>query len=345
MSRGLAARRWLFWLLTLAFAWAVISRLSEIETLVATLARGQWPWVLAAVLLQAVFYTISAEVYRSAFDTVDVTGRTPDLLAVLMSSYFVNAMAPSGGMAGSALFVDDAVRRGQSGARAAAGAVLSRVADTVAFTALLTVGFAYLYAQQELRVYEVTGAVALLLGAAGLSLLLLLGLSGGAWVRGVLRALQRAVTWMAAGFGRCSPVSGDWAEHLASEFADAGGAIRARPLRLVRTVGVALAAHLTDLASLYAIFLAFHGLVGPGVVAAAYGMAILTWKLSPVPEGIGVVEGVMVLTMTSLRVPAAAAAVITVAFRGLTFWLPFAIGFVLLRRLPAFRTSVTVRVD
>jgi len=38
--------------------------------------------------------------------------------------------------------------------------------------------------------------------------------------------------------------------------------------------------------------------------------------------GIGVVEGIMTLVFTSLGIPAAVAATVTLAFRGLTFWLP-----------------------
>ena len=52
--------------------------------------------------------------------------------------------------------------------------------------------------------------------------------------------------------------------------------------------------------------------------------------------GVGVVEGVMPLVYISLDVPAEAATIITLAFRGLSFWLPFALGFLLLRRVKAF---------
>lgn len=41
----------------------------------------------------------------------------------------------------------------------------------------------------------------------------------------------------------------------------------------------------------------------------------------------------MTLALRSLHVPLGAAAVITLAYRGLTFWLPFLYGFVALRWL------------
>ena len=47
----------------------------------------------------------------------------------------------------------------------------------------------------------------------------------------------------------------------------------------------------------------------------------------------------MTLVFASLGVPIERATVIALSFRGLTFWLPLAIGFVLLRRLKTFKTG------
>jgi uncharacterized membrane protein YbhN (UPF0104 family) len=62
-------------------------------------------------------------------------------------------------------------------------------------------------------------------------------------------------------------------------------------------------------------------------------------NISPVPQGIGIVEGTMTLVYTSLGVPSGPALVVTLAFRGLSFWLPFALGFGFLRRSMWFRKA------
>jgi len=69
---------------------------------------------------------------------------------------------------------------------------------------------------------------------------------------------------------------------------------------------------------------------------AGYAMGILFWNVSPVPQGIGVVEGVMVLVYTSLGINGFVAASIVLAFRGLNFWLPMLLGFILLRQVKIF---------
>ena len=134
-------------------------------------------------------------------------------------------------------------------------------------------------------------------------------------------------------------------ERNTAEFTEAAMAITAQPALLMRTIGVAFAAHLVDLTSLYVLFLAFHQRVHFGVLVAGYAMGILFWIVSITPQGIGVVEGMMTLVFTSLGVPIEHATVITLAFRGLTFWLPLGIGFVVLRRLKSFGARESARTE
>ncbi len=330
------ARRWLLWLLVIAFVWAVITRFTQLEHLVETLRRGEWPWVLAAAVLQALFYSTAAVLYYLCFQTVGVAANMTEMLTVLLASLFVNTVAPSGGLAGSALFVDDAARRGQSAARAAAGALLARIADTAGFTVLLLAGMVYLFLRGDLKAYQVTGAILLLLITAGLGALLVLGVSRPDALRRTLDGMARGTNRLARRLRRPAPLAPDWAETHAAEFSQAGVAIASRPGMLARTLAVALAVHVVDLASLFTLFLAFHQPAGFGVLVAGYVMGILFWKMSLVPEGVGVVEGVMILVYTSVGVPAVKATVISLAFRGLTYWLPMVMGFLLLRRLRLF---------
>jgi phosphatidylglycerol lysyltransferase len=329
-------RRWLFWLLIIAFVWVVVSRFTEIEKLVETLAQGQWQWVLAAALLQVVYYIVFTGLYQSAFYTVEVESRVSELLPVMFASIFVNVAAPTGGASGAALFVDDAVRRGQSAARAAAGTVLVLAADFGAFIPVLIAGLIYLFLQHDLQAYEIAGAAIFLLIIGGLTSVFVLGLWQPDRLRQLLGWLQCNLNRLAGRFRRPPLLAEDWADKNAAEFTGAAAAIATRPRRLGRTLAVALAAHLIDLTSLYTLFLAFHQPVGLGILVAGFAVGILFWIVSITPQGIGVVEGIMALVYTSLDVPAERATVIALAFRGLTFWLPLVIGFFLLRRLKSF---------
>ena len=338
-------RRWIFWILVVLFVWVVISRFSEIKKLAETLLGGQWQWVAVAALLQVVYYIIYTALYQSAFLTVGVQSRLIELLPVTFASIFMNVAAPSGGASSVALFADDAARRGQSAARAAVGYLLVMVADFSAFLVILVGGLIYLFTHHNLKYYETIAAAFLLVIIGGLTAFLLLGLWRPQWLHRLLTWVQKLANRIAGRFKRPDFLDEAWIERNTGEFTEAAIAIAAQPAQLIQTIGIAFVAHLIDLSSLYFLFLAFHQTVQFGVLVAGYAMGILFWIVSITPQGIGVVEGMMTLVFTSLGVPIEHATVIALSFRGLTFWLPLGIGFILLRRLKSFRAKEPARTE
>ena len=81
-------RRWILWFLIIAFIWLVITRFTEVQKLAATLAQGQWQWVLAAAFLQLLYYIVYAALYQAAFYNVEVESSTRELLPVTFGSIF-----------------------------------------------------------------------------------------------------------------------------------------------------------------------------------------------------------------------------------------------------------------
>ncbi len=334
-------RRWIFWILVIIFLWVVISRFSEIKKLAETLIGGQWQWVAAAVLSCFVYYIIYTALYQSAFLTVGVQSKLTELLPITFSSIFMNVAVPIGGASGMSLFVDDAARRGQSAARAAIGTLLVLVADFTAFLIILVTGLIYLFTHHTLKYYESIVAVILLLVIGTLTAFLLLGLWRPEWLQKLLDWVRRLANRIARLTRRPDFLDEAWVEKNRDEFTEASIAIAAQPGLLIRTMGIAFAAHLANLTTLYFLFLAFHQKVRFGVLVAGYAMGILFWIIAITPQGIGVVEGMMTLVFASLGVPIERATVIALSFRGLTFWLPLAIGFILLRRLKTFKGEET----
>jgi phosphatidylglycerol lysyltransferase len=338
-------RRWIFWILVIVFLWVVISRFSEIKKLAETLMTGQWQWVAVAALTQVVYYIIYTGLYQSAFLTVGVKSKLSELLPVTFASIFLNVAAPSGGASGIALFVDDASRRSESAARAAVGTLLVLIADFSAFLVVLVAGMVYLFTHHNLRIYEIVAAVILLLIIGGLTGFLLLGLWRPQWLHRFLGWVRRLANRIAHLIKRPDFLDESWVEHNTNEFTEAAIAIAAQPALLLQTMGVAFLAHLVDLTSLYFLFLAFHQKVHFGILVAGYAMGILFWIVAITPQGIGVVEGIMTLVFASLGIPIEHATVISLAFRGLTFWLPLAIGFIVLRRLKTFGSVEEARSE
>ncbi len=336
-------RRWILWLVVVVFAVLVGTHFTQAKDLAVTLVQGEWHWLLLAAFLQGLYYLTLTGLYHSAFDTVRVHSRLRDLLPVTLVSVFLNVAAPSAGASGIALFVDDARRRGQSPVRASAGTLLVTVANYSAFLLVLTAGLIYLSLQRHLQIYEGLAAGILVLMLGGLVAVLSLGLWQPDGLRRLLGCLQRTANRITLRFKHKELLAAEWADKSATEFIEAGVAIRSNPGRLGRTLLVALGMHVVNMASLYVLFVAFHQVVAVGSLVAGFAMGILFWNVSITPQGIGAVEGAMTMVYTSLGVPAASATVVALAFRGLTFWLPVVVGFLLLRRVRSFNSGIPVQ--
>ena len=332
----LMIRRLIYWLLVAAFIWLVASRIGEISDFSHILAQGHFQWVLVAVALQLFHYFVASVSYRSAFTTVGVQSRVRDLFPLVFGSMFVNVVAPAGGASGAALFVDHAARNGQSTARTAAGVLLQLITSLVAFVVVLTAGLAYLGVHHKLESFQVVAAFILILAILIMAGALLLAMKRPVLLRRVLSGLQVLVNSVAGRIKKVSLLSDEWIEQHVSDFIEAGAAMAARPSGLAMTLGILLFAHIVSISVLYTLFLAFSQAIPIGSLVAGYAIGILFLIVSVTPQGVGIVEGVMPLAFGSLGVPNGIATLTVLAFRGLTFWLPLVLGFLLLRRMKIF---------
>ncbi|MEN6369622.1 MAG: lysylphosphatidylglycerol synthase transmembrane domain-containing protein [Thermotogota bacterium] len=329
-------RRWLFWLAVVGFAWFLLSRLGDLRHLAATLAGGHWPWLLLAAASQVGYFVFFAWMFQVAFSTVGVKGRVVQLVPVVLAAVFANTLAPSGGTAGLALYADDAVRRGQSGAQATAGALLATVIDFFAFAVVLLAGMGHLLAHNALHAYEVAAAALMTLVSAAQVGALVLALGHPTSLRRGLAFLQRTITTICRRLRRPSPVHANWADVVTAQLANAAGMFKNHPGRIAYAFFIGVASNAVSLGTLYFLFRAFDQPPTLGVLVSGYAMAILFLNVSPVPQGLGVVEGLMTLVLATLGIPNSPALAITLAFRGISLWIPILLGFLLLRFVPSF---------
>jgi len=241
--------RWLVWILIAAFLWLMVSHLTDIETVALPLIRGQPVWIFLAAVLQVFYYAIFAAMFKSAFNTVDMRSSIRNLIPVTLGALFINVVAPTWGMAGAALYVDDASHRGESPARAAAGTLLAQTADFSAFAIILGGGVSYLSMRNMLENYEIAGTTVLFVILCGLAFSLILGLWRPILLVKSLHLAQRGIDGLAKKVHRNAFLPDGWATRNAADFSYSAGAIEAHPKRLALTLGIALAAHLINIAS------------------------------------------------------------------------------------------------
>lgn len=80
------------------------------------------------------------------------------------------------------------------------------------------------------------------------------------------------------------------------------------------------AANLTEIASLYVVYLAFGEPVNFGAVILAYAVANFAGLISVLPAGIGIYEGLMTAVLAATGIPPSLSIPVTIMFRMLTIF-------------------------
>lgn len=122
-----------------------------------------------------------------------------------------------------------------------------------------------------------------------------------------------------------------WAERLVGQFSNASATIAHNPRGLVPVIGFAVLGSGLEMLCFICCGLAF-GITEVNVLVAGYVVTNIFTVVSPSPNGVGVAEVAASVTLTAYGTSVSTATAVALVFRGFVFWIPFAIGALLLRR-------------
>jgi uncharacterized protein (TIRG00374 family) len=187
--------------------------------------------------------------------------------------------------------------------------------------------------RNHLGVGEITAAVILLAIAIVLAFLFYLGYRSTKALGEALAKIARLINLILKPFIHREYLNEARAHSFAAEISDGLGELPEKPRSLFRPFLLSLATKVLLMGILICSFLSFSVPFSAGTVLGGFAIGYLFLIVSPTPSGIGIVEGVMAIALGSLGVNFSQAVVITLAYRGMTFWLPLAIGAVAFRFL------------
>ena len=125
------------------------------------------------------------------------------------------------------------------------------------------------------------------------------------------------------------------AHEFAHEISEGFAGLTEQPSSLVRPILWGILSKILLMGVLVCAFLSFEVPFSAGTIVAGFSITYLFLIVSPTPSGIGIVEGMMPIVLTSLNVDWSQAVVITLTYRTVTFWIPFGIGALAFRSLHA----------
>lgn len=304
----------------------VILSFAELQYILETLQRGNL-WFVALALLVEVGWLFNAGLtFRSLYHLLGLEETSRHLMVVAAAANFVNVVAPSAGMGGIAVFINDGRQREHPSGKVTVAGALFVLFDYLAFLCVLALGLIVLIRRNNLNAGEITASMILLVIASVLAFLLYLGSRSAAALGNALAWMARLVNRMAHPFIHREYLQVERAYSFATEIADGLIELRGHPKRLITPLLLSLNNKALLILILLFMFLAFKVPFSAGTLVGGFAIGYLFLIVSPTPAGIGVVEGVLALALNSLHVPWSQAVIITLAYRGITLWFPLAIG-------------------
>jgi uncharacterized protein (TIRG00374 family) len=323
----------------------VIGRMAEVQSIVETLRGGDWRFLILALGMEIIWLFSVAATYKVIFRTMGLDGKIKKLVILAAAANFVNIVAPTAGVGGMAVFVSESRQSGHSTGRVTVASVLYILYDYIAFLCILTLGFIVLIRRNNVTVTEITAAVILVVIAIGMAFLLYLGMRSAKKLGDVLAWLARFINKLIYPFIHQRYLQEHRAYEFALEAADGLQEMRKDPRDLFPPALLAVLNKILLVTILFLTFLAFNVPYSLGTVIASFSIGYLFVIVSPTPAGIGIVEGVLALIISSFHIPLGAAAVVALAYRGITFWFPLLLGFIAFRLLDAGERKGTALVD
>jgi uncharacterized protein (TIRG00374 family) len=307
------------------------AHLAELQQVVNTLGQGDWRWLIAAVGVQLVWLVNIAAALQSTYRLVGVHERLRHLVPLATMANFVNVVAPSYGLGALAVLISDGTQRGKRAARVTTGAVLYLVYDYLGFLIVLLPGTLILFNKGVVDAVLITASAIAVSITVTTILLTLLGIRSA-------DKLGRAVLWLAGNANRAlrpilrrEVIDQAKARDFAQDFAEGLQHVRRSPGRLLLPFLLALSRKAVLMTILYFVSRAFHTPLNLYTLVALFSTSYVFTIASVTPSGVGFVEGAMIVYLNALQIPLATSVAISLAYRGLTFWLTLVYGMIAIR--------------
>ncbi|MBN1304754.1 MAG: flippase-like domain-containing protein [Anaerolineales bacterium] len=309
----------------------IILSFSELKETVQILQGGNFWFVGLAFGVEFIWVFFTGLTYRSIYKLLDMKESGWHLMLVAVAANFVNNVTPAAGMGGTALYIQNGVRRGHPPGKVTAASALYVLLDFSSFLCVLALGLVVLIRRNDIQIGEVIASLILLTITSTLAFLMILGIHSSQDLGRVLAWAARGINHIVRPIIKREYLSKERAHEFAAEIADGLTALRVNRQNLFKPLVFALIGKGLLISILTLIFLGFSIPFSSGTIVGGFSIGYLFMIVSPTPSGVGFMEGALVLALTSLRVKYSNAVVVMLVYRAITFWMPIGLG------APAFR--------
>jgi Mg2+-importing ATPase len=313
-------RSWLPGLALLALVVVGSLHFSEAREFVRLAERARPVWLIAAFVLQALTYLAQSEIFRAV-------GRARDFRLPLATAYrlsllklFVDQAFPSAGLSGTAIAARELTHCGMPRALIASSVVISIVSYQIAYATAVLAALAVIAGHDRANTWLVVGSITFALVVSSWSAIVMM--------------LSTRSSPLSRAAERVRPLRA-----LVDFVSDADGVVTHDLRTLACGFGCQLSIIALDASTIWVLLLSLGAWAQPDVVFASFVLASVLRTIGLLPGGLGTFEAMSVLALNLAGVPVSTALAATLMFRGMSFWLPMLVGFVIYRRLPHVGTT------
>ena len=327
-----------------AFAALIILAYSlrhQIADAVRDLGRVNTLALLLIIPLKIINYDAYARLYRNLFAIVGNKVDYWSMYRLSLELNFVNYILPSAGISGISYFTIRSRSLGISTAKATLAQISKLLLLFISFQPLLVLGVILLALREHVNNL-------VLVTASSLITLLVIGTLLGIYVIESRQRINSFLTFVTRILNkvvkvvqprRADVINIELAQAAFTELHDNYQIYkknwRALKLPFLHT----MIANITEIAALYAVYVAFGDFVNIGAVILAYAVANFAGLISVLPAGIGIYEGLMTGVLVATGIPAGLSISVTIMFRLVTMLIQLPPGYYLYQK--AVRDGLT----
>ena len=292
-------------------------------------------WALLLIIpIQLLNNDVYARLYKNLFRTLGKKVSFWAMYKLTLELKFVNNIFPSGGVSGVSYFSVRARSEGVSTAQATLTQVIKFMLVFVSFQPLLVLGLLFLAARghvNDLVMVVATSIITLLIVGTLLGIYIIDSRQRiNAFLTFITKLLNKLLHLARPNYPEVINI--ERAQAAFHELHDNYQVFKKNWRQLKRPFFYAFLANVTEVATLYAVYVAFGEFVNIGAVILAYAVANFAGLISVLPAGIGIYEGLMTAVLAATGIAAKLSIPVTVMFRVVTMFVQLIPGYFLYQR-------------
>jgi len=282
-------------------------------------------FILIAFLIQVLKYLVLAFNFYINFQKAGVSFTYKEVLRATFVYIYVSVSTPFIGAGGLLAFVDYAGHKEFSRIKTAAGAFLALLAVYLGF--FLIILFSLIFFRESIDDFPVNYFYAMLGFGGILITLVFLSIFTKDFLVKFFHLIQKFLNFFSRYIHKKLVLDEKWAHrnvHLAHEcFVD----IKHDPKFYLKPIIIGLIFHILNILSLTTVAWAFKEVIPVSKVVSSYVVLNTLETVSPTPNGIGIIEGLVPKFMNEIGIGDESSLIIVVIFRIIYFYIPLLIGF------------------